>query len=75
MLYPVRQPLRLSVERRPPWPRGSVPHPDVFDPDRPAPIDPDSRPYDIHRMDAAVDFVELTPLVERMRVAFFFDMS
>ena len=48
--------------------RRAVPHPDVHDQDAPFLMAP---PIEAPRDDAAVDFVEMTPLIERMRVAFF----
>ncbi len=48
--------------------RRALPHPDVHDQDAPFLLAP---AIEAPRDDAAVDFVEMTPLVERMRVAFF----
>jgi hypothetical protein len=45
-----------------------MPHPDVFDQDAAWLVAP---PIEALREDAAVDFVDMTPLVERMRSAFF----
>lgn len=51
--------------------RGAVSHPDVHDQDAPFVFLQMAPAIEAPRDDAAVDFVEMTPLVERMRVAFF----
>jgi hypothetical protein len=56
---------RLRTRRR------AVPHPDVHDQDAPFVFLQMAPAIEAPRDDAAVDFVEMTPLVERMRVAFF----
>jgi len=45
-----------------------MPHPDVHDQDAALPV---TQSLEAPRDDAAVDFVEMTPLIERMRIAFF----
>jgi hypothetical protein len=48
--------------------RRAVPHPDVHDQDALLLTAP---AMEAPRDDAAVDFVEMTPLIDRMRIAFF----
>jgi hypothetical protein len=58
------------VDRRVRQRRRVVPHPDVHDQDAFL-TPPGLRGLVMPRDDAAVDFVEMTPLIERMRIAFF----
>ena len=60
--------MRPLLHRRVRQRRRAVPHPDVHDQDAPFLVAP---PIEAPRDDAAVEFVEMTPLIERMRIAFF----
>lgn len=60
--------MRPLLDRRVRQRRRAVPHPDVHDQDAALPV---THSLEAPRDDAAVDFVEMTPLIERMRIAFF----